>query len=95
MTIQDILKEKNYTVYKLSKESGIPKSTLFDIFSGKSNLLDCRVRILIKIANTLKIDIKDLINLEPILYYPAFEENLPSFLEDSLRLVKDKRNKRN
>ena len=77
MTIQDILKEKNYTVYKLSKESGIPKSTLFDIFSGKSNLLDCRVRILIKIANTLKIDIKDLINLEPILYYPAFEENLP------------------
>lgn len=44
MTLDDILNEKGDTIYRLSKISGISKTKLFDIFSGKSNILDCRLR---------------------------------------------------
>ncbi len=95
MTIRDLLEEKGYTVYRLSKESGISKTTLFDIFSGKSNLLDCRFKSVIKIAKVLNVSLDDLANLEPILYNPAYEENLPSFLKDDINFLKDKRNMKN
>ncbi len=95
MNLNDLLDEKGYTVYKLSKETGIAKSTLFDIFSGKSNILDCRLRIILKICDTLKISVDELVKLDPILNNPAFEENLPSFLEEDIEFLKDKRNKSN
>ena len=60
MNIDTFLKNKGYTVYRLSKETGISKTTLFDIFSGKSNILDCRVRIIMIIADALDCDIKEL-----------------------------------
>jgi len=95
MNIETLLTNKGYTVYSLSKKTGISKTTLFDIFSGKSNILDCRVRIIMKIADALDYDIKDLIALEPILYKPAYEENLPEFLKANISFIKDKRNKNN
>jgi len=95
MNMEALLVNKGYTVYRLSKETGISKTTLFDIFSGKSNILDCSVRIILKIADVLDCDIKDLIALEPILYKPAYEENLPSFLKEIIIFIKDKRNKNN
>lgn len=79
MNIDTFLKNKGYTVYRLSKETGIPKTTLFDIFSGKSIILDCRVRIVMKIAEVLDCDIKELIDLEPVLFNPAYEDNLLFF----------------
>ena len=95
MNIDTFLKNKGYTVYRLSKETGISKSTLFDIFSGKSNILDCRVRIIMRIAEALNCDIKELIDLEPILYNSAYEENLPCFLKESSAFIKNKRNRNN
>ena len=95
MNIDTFLKNKGYTVYRLSKEKGISKTTLFDIFSGKSNILDCRVRIIMKIAEALNCDIKELIDLEPILYNSAYEENLPCFLKESIAFIKNKRNRNN
>ena len=92
MNIDTFLKNKGYTVYRLSKETGISKTTLFDIFSGKSNILDCRVRIIMKIADALDCDIKELINLEPVLYNSVYEENIPSFLKENIAFIKNKRN---
>ena len=92
MNIDTFLKNKGYTVYRLSKETGISKTTLFDIFSGKSNILDCRVRIIMKIAAALDCDIKELINLEPVLYNSVYEENIPSFLKENIAFIKNKRN---
>ena len=92
MNIDTFLKNKGYTVYRLSKETGISKTTLFDIFSGKSNILDCRVRIMMKIAAALDCDIKELINLEPVLYNAVYEENIPSFLKENIAFIKNKRN---
>ena len=95
MNIDTFLKNKGYTVYRLSKETGISKTTLFDIFSGKSNILDCRVRIIMKIAAALDCDIKELINLEPVLYNSVYEENIPSFLKENIAFIKNKRNWKN
>ena len=57
MTFADLLLEKNITIYKLSKESGVPKTTIFDIASGKANILDCSARSLLKISKVLKVSI--------------------------------------
>lgn len=95
MTLNDILIQKGYTIYKLSKESGVSKSTLFDIFSGKSNILDCRLRIVLKICETLNITIDEIINLNPILYNPALEDNLPKFLKEDITFIKNKKNRTN
>ena len=80
MTINDLLIEKGFTVYKLSKISGIPKTTLFDIFSGKRNILECRLRVVLKLSDALGISINDLVSLDPVLYNEAYEKNLPEFL---------------
>lgn len=95
MTLNDILLEKKYTIYKLSKETGIAKTTLFDIFSGKSNILDCRLRVILKLSIALNISINDMVNLDPILYNPAFEKNLPPFLQDDITFLKNKKNRLN
>lgn len=92
MTIYDLLVKKGLTVYKLSQISGISKSTLFDIFSGKSNILECRLRVVLKLSEFLEVSINDLVTLDPILYNEAYEKNLPEFLLKDIKIIKDRRN---
>lgn len=80
MTLDDILSEKGDTIYRLSKISGISKTKLFDIFSGKSNILDCRLRVVSKLSKILGMFIEEIISLEPI-YNPMYEDNIPNFLK--------------
>ncbi len=91
MNINDLLISKDLTVYKLSKLSGIPSSTLEDIFSGKSNLMDCRTRVIVKLSNALNVSIEYLLSLDPVLYNPGYEENLPLFLQEDLKNVKNRK----
>ena len=95
MTITELLDQKEFTIYKLSKVSGISKTTLFDIFSGKSNILDCRLRVILKLSKALGVSINELVSLEPVLYNPSYEENLPEFLLDDIKFIKNKKNKNN
>ena len=48
-----------------------------------------------KIAEVLECYIKELIDLEPILFNPAYEDNLPFFLKENITFIKDKRNRNN
>lgn len=64
MTFLDLLAVKKYTIYRLSKESGVPKSTLNDIAVGKTDILNCTSRTLLAISKTLKVSIEELLNLE-------------------------------
>ena len=41
MIILKLLKQKNISIYRMSKESGIPYTTLNDIVSGKARLEKC------------------------------------------------------
>lgn len=94
MTFSELLIERDFTIYKLSKESGVAKTTIFDIASGKSNILDCTVRNLLKLSNILNISIEDMLKLEPVVYNPLFEKEVPPFLQESIEnLKKAKRRK--
>ena len=80
MTFKDLLAEKGLTVYRLSKISDLPKSTLNDIATGKVELLDCSGRTLQTISNCLNIKIEKLLELEP----EEATTVLPEFLNDSI-----------
>ena len=94
MTFGDLLIKKNYTVYRLSKESGVPKTTIFDISSGKSNLLDCSGRNLLKISKCLGVSIEDLLSLDQELYNPTYDKNIPAFLAESISNLKKAKKKK-
>lgn len=63
MTIQRFIKEKDMSKYSLSKISGVPWSTLSDIFSGKTDLNRCSVKTLSKLSKALEISIEEIIEL--------------------------------
>ena len=70
--LNDLLREKSMTKYKLSKLSSIPYTTINDICSGKANLCKCSVDTVYKIAMAMGVTIEELI--QP--YYierPAFD----------------------
>ena len=64
MTFLDLLAEKKMTVYSLSLESGIPKTTLTDIASGKADILECSGKTLLAISKALNVKIEVLLLLE-------------------------------
>jgi len=76
----DLTATKHLTVYKIANSSPIPKTTLQDISSGKSNLLYCNGKTLLELSKILGTSIEDLLSLEK-------EENkefLPKFLNTSI-----------
>ena len=80
MTFLDLLADKKTTVYSLSLNSGLPKTTLTDISTGKADILECSGKTLLAISKCLNISIEDLLCLER-------EESktlLPEFLSDSI-----------
>lgn len=80
MTFLDLLAEKKITVYSLSNLSGIPKTTLTDIASGKADILECSGKTLLAISKALKISIEELLSLER----EEAKTLLPEFLLDSI-----------
>ena len=81
MTFLDLLAEKKYSVYCLSKESGIALTTLQDIASGKNELEDCKGRTLLALSRTLDISIEELLSLEP----EEATDVLPEFLSECVK----------
>ena len=80
MTFLDLLAEKKTTVYALSIDSGVPKTTLTDIASGKADILECSGKTLLAISKSLGVSIEVLLLLER-------EESktlLPEFLQESI-----------
>lgn len=65
MIILKLLKQKNISIYRLSKESGIPYTTLNDIVSGKARLEKCSAETIYKLSKALDISMEEL--LEPCL----------------------------
>lgn len=50
MTFLDLLAFKKTIVYALSNKSGIPKTTLIDIASSKTDILECSGKTLLAIS---------------------------------------------
>ena len=88
MTFNDLLIERNITIYKLSQKSSVPKTTLFDIASGKTNIMDCSGRNLLKISKALNVSIEQLLELKQVVYNLAYEKDLPIFLAEGIKNLK-------
>ena len=98
MTLQILLEERKITKYHLSKISGVPKTTIIDICSGKSEIARCSARTIQQIARALDCTMEEIMMLdEPSRYnekgFPKnknyLERGLPQYLEISLRNMKN------
>ena len=61
MNINEILKEKGMTKYRLAVLSGVPHATLNNICSGQAKIEKCSAETLYKLAQVLDVTIEDLI----------------------------------
>jgi len=80
MTFLDLLANKNITTYQISKRYGIPKTTLHDICSGKTNLMYCNGKTLLDLSKSLDTSIEKILFLEN----EERKSSLPKFLFNSI-----------
>ena len=94
MTLQKILEEQGMTMYYLSKISGVPKTTIIDICSGRSEIGRCSAKTIQQIARALNCTMEEIMRLdEPSRYDEQtglprdkgyLEKELPTYLRISL-----------
>lgn len=91
-----ILYSKNITKYHLSQMSGIPKTTVMDICSGKSSLQKCSARTVQQLAKALDCTMEFIMSLDTKNQEndadtglpqnkEYLEHGLPPYLESSLK----------
>jgi len=66
MNLQDYIDSKNITKYHLSQISGVPKTTIMDICSGKSSLQKCSARTVQQLAKALGCTMEYIMSLDAI-----------------------------
>ena len=98
MNLQTVLSQRNITMYQLSKISGIPKTTVIDICSGKSSIEKCSAKTVYQLAKALDCTMEDIMQLDRSGQYDKktglpvdkgyLECGLPPYLEISLKNMK-------
>ena len=76
MTIQNVLKQKRISKYRLAKTSGVPYTTVSDILSGKSQFEKCSAETVFRLARALDVSMEAL--LEPYLIERVSFDNFKS-----------------
>ncbi|MBQ8814792.1 MAG: helix-turn-helix transcriptional regulator [Lachnospiraceae bacterium] len=61
MSLNALMQQKNISKYRLSKNSGIPYTTLTDILNGKARLEKCSAETVYKLARELNISMEELL----------------------------------
>lgn len=61
MNLNEYMKQRNLSKYRLSKNSGIPYSTLTDILSGKARLEKCSAETVYKLSRELQVPMEQLL----------------------------------
>lgn len=91
MFLNDLLKARNITKYRLSKASGVPQTTITDICSGKARIEKCSADTLYKIAKALDVSIESLIAEEmETNYFQPKRIPFENFKSNVCHYVKDK-----
>lgn len=96
MRIDEVLKEKGLTKYRLSVLSGVPHATLSDLCSGKTSIGKCSVETIYKLAKTLGFSMERLVE-EVFREQPSLQEiqersyeyGLPDYLQHDLDAYKE------
>lgn len=99
MYLQTMLDQKNITKYHLSKISGVPKTTVIDICSGKSSLDRCSAKTVYQIAQALGCTMEELMLLDTPTDFNTktglpvdksyLECGLPAYLQESINKMKE------
>ncbi len=91
MIIEQLLKRKNMTKYRLSVESGVPHATLSDLCSGKTKLEKCSAETVYRLATTLDVTVELLMEdrMRELERLKAYEHALPPYLEHDLDAYKE------
>ena len=93
MDLRTILEEKNMSVYRLAQLSGVPKTTVMDICSGKSSIEGCNAGTVYRLAKALDCSMEDMMKINTARYDKEtglpkddayLEKGLPPYLEKSL-----------
>ena len=72
MMIRELMEKKGITTYRLSKNSGIPYTTVNDICNNKVSLAKCNSETVYRLSKALNISMEEL--LEPfVISRPNFE----------------------
>lgn len=66
MNLQEYIDSRNITKYHLSQISGVPKTTVIDICSGKSSLQKCSARTVQQLAKALDCTMEYIMSLDTI-----------------------------
>lgn len=95
MTLQEYLNQRGITKYHLSKISGVPKTTIIDICSGKSSLERCSAKTILQLSKALNCSMEDIMLLTDNTKDDEKPENnsylecgLPDFLLKSIETMK-------
>lgn len=89
--INRLLREKGITKYRLSKESGVPQTTIIDICSGKTRIEKCSAETIYRIAKTIGVSMESL--LEPTIeskIHVDYRVSFEVFKSNVCHYVKDK-----
>lgn len=62
MALKKLLEERDMSMYRLSQVSGVPKTTIIDICSGKSSLENCSAKTVYQIALALDSTVEFLLS---------------------------------
>lgn len=91
MELVTILKNKGISVYRCSKESNVPYTTLLDIVKGKTKIEKCTVETVYKLAKVLNIAMEELLEeyLEGENSMP-YRSDFETFKSNICHLVKDR-----
>ena len=91
MMIDDLLRERNMTRYRLAVTAGIPHATLNDICSGKTRLEKCSAETVYKLAKALGVSMELLTGsgIRQAERERAYEYGLPAYLQYDLDAYKE------
>ena len=91
MIIEDLLKKRGMTKYKLAVAAGIPHATLSDLCSGKTKLEKCSAETIYRLAKALGVSMELLTEngLAQSEMERAYEYGLPTYLQDDLDAYKE------
>lgn len=91
MELVTILKNKGISVYRCSKESNVPYTTLLDIVKGKTKIEKCTAETVYKLAKVLNIAMEELLEeyLEGENSMP-YRSDFETFKSNICHLVKDR-----
>lgn len=91
MSLQTILSNKNMSMYRLSQLSGVPKTTVIDLCSGKSSIENCNAKTVLQLSKALDCTMEDIMRAADSNNH--YESSLPGYLVASLNKMKESQRK--